>query len=239
MSVDSLFQRFFRKYNKILSLLILALLFLGMLFSFDYFLGVKFISIDGTTSSLYGIEKLKKSNILFIQEAKIQNSLKKENPLIDEIYIKKKYPSTLLITVRELKSFAYIKGNTKYLIISDNGRILQKTNEKPVNIPNIRYYQVINEDIFKTGDKIQFKDLNAGLFFLKALQDIGLNVESVDIVGFDMVLCKVNSSEIIFSTEKEKEQQIYNAGEVIKKFRVEGKEYRKIDVRFEKPFVTF
>lgn len=239
MPANSLSQRFYRKYNKPLKLIFLVFLFLGSILFLDNFLRVKVISIDGTTSNLYGTEELKKSNILFIQEIKVQKTLKDQNPFIDEITVKKQYPSLLLIIVKESKPFAYVKGNVKYLLISEDGRVLQKIIEKPNYIPYIQYYQVINEDIFNTGDKIQFKDLNTTLFFIKSLQDFGLNIESVDIVGFDMVVCKVKDKEFIFSAEKEKEQQIYEAGEIIKKFRIEGREYKKIDVRFEKPIVTF
>ena len=63
---------------------------------------------------------------------------------------------------------------------------------------------------------------------------------TIDIKGQDMLVFNLESDkEIIFSNKKEKELQDYQLEFIIKQFKIEGKEFKKIDLRFEKPVVTF
>ena len=45
--------------------------------------------------------------------------------------------------------------------------------------------------------------------------------------------------EIIFRNKKEKELQDYQLEFIIRQFKIEGKEFKKIDLRFDRPIISF
>ena len=51
-------------------------------------------------------------------------------------------------------------------------------------------------------------------------------------------LYTIDNKQFLFSAEKDKEIQIYQVEEICKEFKIKGKEFQIIDVRFDKPVVT-
>lgn len=238
MPVNSLFQRFYRKHNILIKIIFTSTISLIIIILLDFFFRIKAIKIEGYSGVILGGELLRNKNILLVDVDQFKKKLIELNPIINDLSITKQYPSVLKIYIKKNKATAVIKGNIRYLLLSESGRILEKSNQLS-NFPVINYYQVINEDIFKVGDTIDYKDIKSALFYIKILSDLRIVVDRVDIVGFDMVVCKEKDREYVFSVEKDSQNQIYNISEIIKKFKVEGRVYKKIDLRFEKPVVTF
>jgi hypothetical protein len=116
---------------------------------------------------------------------------------------------------------------------------LTKSSQNPQALPVINYYQRLNQYLFVVGDWISFKDIIYSLHFIKTLTGLGLNVERVDINGADMILCKIDNKEIIFTTNISQELQDYELEKIIRQFKIEGREFKSLDLRFEKPVVKF
>lgn len=71
--------------------------------------------------------------ILGLRYGKIENKLKEENPYIDDVKVRVKYPYTVDINIKERIEVAYINSNSEYLSIDKEGRILDVLSERPVN----------------------------------------------------------------------------------------------------------
>ena len=63
---------------------------------------------------------------------------------------------------------------------------------------------------------------------------------TIDIKGQDMLVFNlIDGKQIIFSNSKDKNTQNYQLELIIKQFKIEGKEFKKIDLRFDKPIISF
>ena len=63
---------------------------------------------------------------------------------------------------------------------------------------------------------------------------------AIDIKGQDVILFNlIDNKKIIFSNNKDREAQEYQLELIIRQFKIEGKDFRKIDLRFNKPIVEF
>ncbi|MEK7522610.1 MAG: hypothetical protein AAB569_03450, partial [Patescibacteria group bacterium] len=106
--------------------------------------------------------------------------------------------------------------------------------------PIINYYQKLNSNSFQTGDWIDYKDIKQTLFFIDKLKQINLIPLTIDIKGQDMLVFNLNDSKVIvFSNSKDKDVQDYQLELIIRQFKIEGKEFKKIDLRFNKPIIQF
>ncbi|KKP73817.1 MAG: hypothetical protein UR68_C0002G0040 [Candidatus Roizmanbacteria bacterium GW2011_GWA2_35_19] len=131
---------------------------------------------------------------------------------------------------------------TEELLIKINPQIKKLTVKKNYpshQLPKINYYQKLNYFSFLPGDFIKYEDIKSGLFFLRFLKDSGLQVNDLDIADFDMLLFNVGDKKIIFTTLKNKEKQIIEAESILHQFKIEGKYWQSIDMRFDKPIVKF
>jgi bifunctional N-acetylglucosamine-1-phosphate-uridyltransferase/glucosamine-1-phosphate-acetyltransferase GlmU-like protein len=73
---------------------------------------------------------------------------------------------------------------------------------------------------------------------VKLVTDLQLDPVSIDINGDDMILCNLSGKKIFFSTKKDIRQQEYQLTEIIKQFKIKGKQFKAVDLRFEKPIIT-
>jgi len=48
-----------------------------------------------------------------------------------------------------------------------------------------------------------------------------------------------NGKKIIFSVKKDREEQDYLLETIIRQFKIQGKEFQEIDLRFNKPVIAF
>ncbi|MEK9169228.1 MAG: hypothetical protein AAB788_00635, partial [Patescibacteria group bacterium] len=72
------------------------------------------------------------------------------------------------------------------------------------------------------------------------LKQINLRPLTIDIKGQDMLVFNLNDSKVIvFSNSKDKDVQDYQLELIIRQFKIEGKEFKKIDLRFNKPIIQF
>ena len=54
-----------------------------------------------------------------------------------------------------------------------------------------------------------------------------------------MLLFNVGEKKIIFSSEKEAGSQLFQLQQIVKQFKVEGRAFKEIDLRYDKPVVRF
>ena len=62
----------------------------------------------------------------------------------------------------------------------------------------------------------------------------------IDIITSNPITCCLfYCPEIVFSSQKERQFQIYQLEIIVKQFKIKGKEIKKIDLRFDKPIIQF
>ena len=123
---------------------------------------------------LYDLEKLKYSNIFYLQKDEITNSIFK-NELVENFEIYKKYPSELIINIKSASFLANINVNGKYYYIGSNKKLI-KSDFIDMKLPLIFGSPSI-DDFFKLREKIivsniNFKDIKNLYFFPSKRWDI-------------------------------------------------------------------
>ena len=243
MRQKKLFQSFFRLLKKI-SPFFLFFLFLFSFLCIYHFFQVKVIEIEGEFSLIdfksVLANRLKNKNLLFLSEKEEEKKIKNNYPYVEEVFIKKSFPDKIFVQIKFYSPMAVIKNSQGFFILSSDGRILQTVREKRVLLPTINYYQLINSLVYKTGDWLDFYDLKVSLKLIKKMEDLNLKINTVDIENQDMILFNLNDNqEIVFTSKKEVEKQFFPIPIILRQLKVEGRKFKRIDVRFDKPIIKF
>jgi len=233
------------KFSKILKktlifLILVLFFFFAIYFLNEYFL-VEEIKIKGISqnTSLNGIASYKNRNILFLSEKEIESKITSENSYVDKVYVNKEFPKTLSILVSIHKNIAQLKVSNGFFNLSEEGRIISKVRERKEGITTINYYQLFNYHENQAGDFITYKDIKTALFILTNALDLGIKADSIDINGLTMIILNFEERKVFFSTEKDKEIQIYELDQIIHSLKIKGQDFKELDLRFKKPIIVF
>ncbi|OQY67845.1 hypothetical protein B6D29_01680 [Microgenomates bacterium UTCPR1] len=200
---------------------------------------IRQIEVAGDSGRLMGLEKFKDRNIFITSDSEIRNLVLTDNPIISSVEVRKQLPDKIFLTVKKFHLIAALVVSEGYYHLSEDGRVLSKVKNIKNNLPKVNFYQLLAYQSYQPGDTIKFREIKDGLYFLKELTDIGEKVDSLDINGINMIVLNLENRKLIFSSDKSKESQIFQVKEIIRKFKLEGRYYKEIDLRFDKPVVRF
>ncbi len=229
-----------RKLKYLTSVVLAIILFLILIFADKYFSVINII-VDSPdkAGTIFGLEDYRHSNLILLSTDEMAKTLKKQNPEVKEATVTKIYPRTVVVKISLYKPLAVIDNGDGYLFLSEDGRILSRSSRNSLSLPIIHYYQKLNRYMFVVGDWINFQDMSFALHFIKTMNDLNMIVDQVDINGADMILCKLDNRQIVFTTEKSIQLQDYELEQIVRQFKIDGKAFKSLDLRFEKPVVKF
>ncbi len=241
MSLNTSLAKFLNRIKfLILFLLLCSLSFVGLFFANQFFLVNNIKIVSDKNFSLSNKKELINSSLIFANKDKIAKKIVKDNYQIKTATVEKIWPSSLKISVSFYEPCISMVVNNGFFELSCDGRILKKTKDVPQYLPIINYYQKLNSSSFQTGVWIDFEDIKKSLFFVGKLKEINLTALTIDIKGQDMLVFNlIDGKQIIFSNSKESNTQSYQLELIIKQFKIEGKDFEKIDLRFNKPIISF
>ncbi len=114
----------------------------GTVLSLTVFFKIKSIDVYGETR--YSSKEIIKvadvqleSNLVRLDSGLISEKIEQELPYIEEVKIKKKLPTTLEFNIVAAKVAGYIASDDSYYIVSTEGKLLEKTADKPEKIAEI------------------------------------------------------------------------------------------------------
>lgn len=241
MSLNTSLVKFLNRIKFFLFFSLLCLIsFLFLFFVYNFFLIKNIQLISDKEFSLTNKNKLINKSLLFADQDQIAKEIIKENFLLKTAIVDKVWPDTLKISVSFYEPCVSLIVNRGLFNLSCDGRILQKIKDSQPYLPIINYYQKLNSGSFQTGDWIDYKDIKQTLFFIDKLKQINIIPLTIDIKGQDMLIFNlIDNRKIIFSNNKDEEVQDYQLELIIRQFKIEGKEFEKIDLRFDKPIISF
>ncbi len=228
------------RLKKLIGLLIITILIFSGLMALNNLFRVTRIEIEVSpnSQSIKGLDLYENKNIFFIQEEKMAEKIRAENPNLEKISVKKKLPNQLKINVKLYKPLAVLKASAGYLTLAEDGRILSKDKQNILNLPEINYYQKIDFYSSYPGEWIGFEDVITSLKLLKFSLDLKLTIDMIDINGLDMIAFNLSGSKILFTTKKKEEVQEFELEKIIRQFKIEGRTFKSLDLRFDKPVVV-
>lgn len=229
-----------RIFSYFIIFILSAVIFLSLVFISQFFT-VKIIEVKNLSShkALSNLEALKGQNLLFLNEKDTESFLVDQNPGIVSISVHKVYPSHLQVEVSFYQPLALFKANTGYFALAQNGQIIAKEKGTGTQLPVINYYQKMDYAAFNTGEKLEYKDIKTSLNLLKIVLNLGLNVDTIDVDGTDVIVFNLKGKTINFSTARAINTQQYELETIVRRFKIEGKDFKSLDLRFDKPIVKF
>ncbi len=156
-----------------------------LILCFTVFFPINDFKVSG--SKLYDKEQIIKGgglelgdNLLCISEKQINEKIRTVLPYVDTVSIKREFPNTLHIKVKDAKEYAAYSINGKYYMISQSGYVLDCREELPQNTFSI----ICNDVKCELGKKAVIKnekDEKAVNTLLTAFKDKEIFVNSVDV----------------------------------------------------------
>lgn len=211
-----------------------------ILFAVGNLLQIKSIELIAENKiNLIGLNNYMNQNILFINEKKLTADLLRKNSNIKIILVQKVFPDKIKIYYKNIEPIAQFKINEGYLVLSSEGQIVKKTKSIDRTLTQINYYQQYDYGLFHPGEKLEFKDIVYAIGFIKSSLDLGLKPDTLDIKDINMITSNINGKMIIFSAEKDLTTITNEFTAIMKKFKIEGRDFKVLDLRFDKPIVKF
>jgi len=238
MQQKRLFGTFFFNKKPLLFLFLMLIFFVILFFIGNYFYVKKVILVaDFPQEKIIGFQSLSKQNLLFLNKEQLEKEVLQKNPFLKKVQIDKVYPDKLRLKITIDKPFAALKADNGYFYLSETSKIIEKQKENTQKLPVVNYSQKIYYSSYQAGQKVDYREILGVLKLLKKTNDLGLVVDAVDIAGTYMVAFKIDEKKIIFSFDKDLEEQEEALKMIIKQFRIEGKDFATLDLRFNKPLI--
>lgn len=152
------------------------------------------------------VENLKGTNLFFLSDKKLKNMFN-DNYYIEEIKMKKSYPSTLTLSIKEKTALFYFKDGNDYNVISDEMVYIEKVNMlKSDNMIEIKGIDCIGKGIGeKLSESEREKDILKNIYkvqeFLKEQFD-DVKVTSIDISDLSDIRCYFNNVEVYLGSDE-------------------------------------
>jgi len=224
----------------LISIVVLVVTIAGIYFYFR----IKNITVSGlqTGETVQGLTTIYQKQIFLVDEEELAKNIKKNNPYVKEVQVKKVYPDSIQLNIWKYPPLAVLKLPEGFFILSQDGRILTKErNNTFTTLPTMTFYQKLAFKAYKPGEFLTFSDMLQALEFTQALKNFSFTVDTIDIKGTNMIACNLiidaKPSTILFSTEKGLDQQLYELNTILKKFSQDSTNFKKIDLRFNRPVV--
>ena len=231
---------FIKNKRSIIYFVIIFIFTLAALLLIEKYYKITEIEVKNNTKGIQiaGIPVFKNKSIIFTSEENISNAIVQSNAIIKNVQVTKVFPNKVILRLELYNPVVYLKAYEGYYLLSEEGVILSKyASQENKRIPIILYYQNFPFADHQAGTKLGAKDIEDSIFFLQLLKSFKISIISIDIAGFHMLGLYSDNKKYIFTAEKDRKIQQYNLEQAIERFKIDGKDYKSIDVRFDKPVI--
>lgn len=172
-------------------------------------------------------------NLLLFPAQKIRERLLHDNPLLRDVVIRKKYPHTLVIEPVLRTATALLVTGGQSVILDSEGVVLPQS-EISEPLPTI----IINIGTVHVGKSVKDYGIAVSLRLLQELGD-SWYISSITKHEGGLLVAKYRETEIFFNQEANPAALIATLQTLLTGFRIKGSLPKVIDLRFDKPIVTF
>ncbi|MBE6049857.1 MAG: FtsQ-type POTRA domain-containing protein [Clostridium sp.] len=200
-----------RKIKKVIIFTILIIICAFIIVTYTDIFKIKNIkcSEDNIITKDFVIEKSKElegKNLLFLTKDEVKNTFK-ENPYVEEVKYKKKYPSTIELSVIEKKGLFFVRSENEFNVISDEMTYLEKAN----NIDGRNLIEVIGIDLSgKTlgeyvGKSDREKEILKDIYKVQQFLNENLKnvkISSINISNLSNILCYFDNIQVMLGSDE-------------------------------------
>lgn len=225
----------FRKYGKMAVVIIVIIVTIVSAFAIlDRVFRIEEIRVSGAPVRLVVDKKKLTRNLLFFPTDLVKNQLLADNPLISSITITKRYPHTLDIIVSVREGVARLSTGQQEFLVDADGVIIGEPTSLSQNLPII----TINIAVVHIGDSVRDPGFLSALSFIRSMGTPG-EIEQIEIFDSASLRAKIGKTDILFPQQGSMADIASTLQTIFSGFRIKGTLPTRIDLRFEKPIVTF
>ncbi|OGC45556.1 hypothetical protein A2V49_00945 [candidate division WWE3 bacterium RBG_19FT_COMBO_34_6] len=240
---------FLRKYLPVLLIILRTLFLIILIVMAIYFLlysdffKIKKINITGIEQfvNINDVDTLAKTsvldkNIILLKNQNLSKDLKNNFLGAKYFEIKKKLPDTIIINIIERIPIAIVfkNDNEDHFMVDEEGYVLGIVDPKNQTLPEIKYEKDIDVGKFIDKNLIPlYTELTT------CLQQEEVKASSISFHSGYILFYTENGQEILIGNEKNKLEAIKTVDALIKQSKLENKEIRRIDLRYDKVIVLF
>ncbi|MFC1646828.1 cell division protein FtsQ/DivIB [Patescibacteria group bacterium] len=178
-------------------------------------------------------EKLNK-NLLFFPSEIVKKDILNNYIQLEDITFTKVFPHTLQVIVKVRKPLARIKTVEKIYLVDEKGIVLGDA-----SISDSKYPLVFTEiSNLIQGTYIKDEKIFQILSFIKSLDEV-VQIREISIINGSSIQARLDKTDIICMLKKDMMDCSDTLQTLITRFRMKGTMPARIDLRFDKPVVTF
>ena len=150
---------------------------------------------------------------------------------VGEVVVKKKYPQTVLVQISERKPLAKVCQLSGWeFLVDKEGVIFSEITPETEDLKKV---------ILELGLELTLgQTLNKDVVFLIILEDP--QIKSIKYIGQEgMEVQTEENLVVLFSRQKNLENQVRSLQMIVKKYRIEGKGLKSVDLRYDQPVVRY
>lgn len=178
-------------------------------------------------------------NILLLNLSQETEKLKKENPYWQNLKITKKLPHQLLVEIQSFQPKAVVKENKEekkeFYLVDNQGNFLGKKETNP-GLPLILVNSSLASSVL--GEPIAAPNLTKALELIALLENYRFGFEALESEE-EKIIAQLVNFLVIFSPRHDLQKQVASLQLIINESKIKKREFRQIDLRFEKPVIIY
>lgn len=223
-----------RNYGRIVAFSVLVLTVSGVFtWGVNAIFTIRRVEVSGEGIAIAVDQTKVPKNLLFFPIEQVTRQILKEYPLVGSVVMKKKYPSTLLITAVPRKPFTVVGVGGEIYAVDADGVVLSQY----PNLTNMPFIRIAAAPL-QPGLVIADRNITAAIGFLRATAAT-VTVSEVTPYDGSSLQARSETMSIVFLQHADMLTLARTLQMMISGFRIKGKLPTTIDLRFDKPVVTF
>jgi len=184
------------------------------------------------------------SSIVFVDLKKLAKKITGDFPCIGEVKSRKIFPETLefeivtrkpvLQAIATTSAQPVVATQSAVFIVDDQGFTFAKIQATVSALPLAFFPMATNLTV---GQRLDSKEVRFAVEISKFFENAKLKLKILSFAAKEILAQTESDTIILFSTEKDLGQSLASLQSILQRAKIEGKNFSKIDLRFEKPVV--
>lgn len=178
-------------------------------------------------------ERLPRS-LIFFPSDKLRKEILHDNPILADLRFEKSYPHTLVIIPTLRPAAALLITPSRQVLVDSRGIVLADADRRISGLPEI----FVSITSLRIGQSVNDGRVTQSLTFLGGLP-VSVVIETITITDDGVIRARTGKLDILFTQDSNITSVIATLQTLLAGFRIKGTLPTIIDLRFDKPVITF